>query len=203
MARKKPQRNVYQRFADEWLRPSYNRVAGRVLYGEHDILSGYEQEPVVNPVLKRWIDALTAFDDRDHHDAAPLTRLLESGDVEMPPIVGIWLADLVQRHGIKCNQGERHSLADALKGFKPSPTSGRPKGVAYDLPDHIAALHVANDEATNHRETHGGTVDDAIAAVALKNFPHDPEACLRYVVTLRNFREGRNTSARLAAKRRS
>ena len=221
MPRKKPEPNAYQQYANE-LRASYYRDAGRILYGQHDVeklipvqdqdagnlvATKWEIDIVSNPILVKWIDALMAFDNRRDHNAAPLIALLEPVSqrcegFELLPIVSVWLADLVRRHGIKCDQGERHSLAGALKGFRPSPpTSGRPKGVAYDLPDHIAELHVANEKVSEYLETHGGTVADAIAAVAREKFS-DPEAQARYVVTLRNFREGRNTSARRAAKRR-
>ncbi len=166
MPRKKPEPNIWQRPYAEWLKPSYNRDAGRVLYGEYDVFQSDAPEPATNPVLVRWIDALMAFDDREHHDAAPLVAVLES-DIELPPIVGIWLADLAWRHGIKCDRGElRCSLARALKSFKPSPTSGRPKGAAYDMPDHIAELYIANDQVTDYLEENGGSVADAIAAIA-------------------------------------
>jgi hypothetical protein len=85
----------------------------------------------------------------------------------------------------------------------PPPKSGRPKVAAYDMPDRVAEMHIANTEVTDHLETHGGTVDDAITVIARKKFPHDPEAQARYAVTLRNHREGRNTSSRRTAKRRT
>ena len=219
MARKKPELNVWQRRAEELFRASYNRDAGRVLYSEHDVEHRYleeigvdangnrygewQTEPVTNPVLMRWIDALMAFDDRDHHDAAPLIALLDA-DIEMLPVVGIWLTDLIRRHVIECDHGElRHSLASALKSFKPSPKKGRPKVPAYDMTTKDAELHIDNQKVTSHLRENGGTVDDAIMVVPGKKYPRDPAMQERYALTLRNFREGRRTSSRQAAKRRS
>jgi hypothetical protein len=219
--RKKP--NIWQQFALECFKPSYNRDAGRVLYGGHDvehwfvvpgqdadgnlISLGYESEPVVHPILKKWIDALMAFDDREHHDAAPLIAMLES-NVEMLPIVGVWLGDLVRRHNISCGIedfiAQRRQLACVLRDFVWSkPKAGRPKVAAYDMSDRDAELHIDNEKVTDHLKTHGGTVDDAIAAIVRNKFPRDPEAQSRRAIALKNFREGRHTSARRTAKRRS
>ena len=215
MARKKPERNIWQRLFDEDRKASYNRDAGYVLYGKHDELrtyavpGGYETEPVVNHVLKKWIDALMAFDDREHHDAAPLIKLLLESDIEMLPIVRDWLADLAWRHniptdGIEDFIGQRRQLAGLLREFVlPPPTSGRPMVPAYDMSDRDAELSVDNEKVTNHLETHGGTVDDAIEATASKKYPSDPGAQSRYAVTLKNHRERRNTSSRRMAKRRT
>jgi hypothetical protein len=223
MARKKPSDPILQ-YATEYFRPSYYRTAGRFLYGEHDVeklipvlgqdangnlvATGWEVDIVPDPRLVRWIDALMAFDDREHHDKAPLAAMLDS-DVEVLPIVGIWLANLVWRHniltdGIEDYVAQRRQLACLLREFVLPPTKpGPPMVAAYDMSDRDEELSVDNEKVTNHLETHGGTVDDAVAAIASKKYPHAPEAQARYAVTLRNFREGRNTSHRRMAKRRA
>jgi hypothetical protein len=214
MARRK--KNIWQQLRDQ---PSYDRDAGRVLYGEHDVerwfvepeqdekgnlvFGEYMSEPVVDPILKRWIDALLMFDDRKHHDAAPLIALLES-DVEMLPIVFIWLADLVKRYGIKCHVEQRQALACVLNGFKlPPPTSGRPLVPAYDMSDRDVELRISNDKVSELRKKNGGTVEANIVTVAREKFPRDPEQQSRFANTLRLFRKGKHTSARRAAKRRT
>ena len=45
-----------------------------------------------------------AFDDREHHDAAPLIALLEL-DIELLPIVRDWLADLLRRYELRKRPG--------------------------------------------------------------------------------------------------
>jgi hypothetical protein len=113
--RKKPahEPNAYEQFADEYFRPSYNREAGRVLFGEYDVLAsvvvpgvdangapvarGYELEPVTNPRIVSWIDAMMPFDNRERHDKTPLIAALDS-NLELLPIVQGWLVDLLARY---------------------------------------------------------------------------------------------------------
>jgi hypothetical protein len=119
--RKKPTQepNIWQRLAAEHSRPPYNRAAGRIRYGEYyrlvsrptggidargNVVVGLEESHELNPLLARWIDALMTFDDREHHDAAPLIALLES-DIELLPIVRDWLADLLRRYELRKRPG--------------------------------------------------------------------------------------------------
>jgi hypothetical protein len=214
MPRKKPAPNIWQQFP----RAPYDRFfASYVLYGEYDVehqyvevigydadgnqIGEWQTEPVTNPILVKWIDALMAFDKRGNKH--PLIALLDS-DVETLPIVKIWLADLVWRHniltdGIEDYIAQRWQLADLLREFVlPPPKRGPSKGAAYDMPDHIAGLYLD----TAHREKHGGSVGDAIAAIVSEKYPRDPAARAPYIVKLQNFRDGRNVFARRAAKRR-
>jgi hypothetical protein len=119
---KKPEHepNAFERAAAELSRPSYNRDAGRILYGEHDVqvsivvpgvdadgnlvASGYELDRVPDPDLVRWIDALTDFDDREHHEKAPLVGGLLDPNLKLLPIVSGWLADLLTRYRLKKKQ---------------------------------------------------------------------------------------------------
>jgi hypothetical protein len=111
MPRKKPELNIYQQFAAEM--PPYDRIAGRILFGEFDqivslvaegqaadgsrIGKGYETEPVTDPVLTRWIDALLDIDKRS--DKSSLIALLDS-DLDLPRITRIWIADLLTRYRV-------------------------------------------------------------------------------------------------------
>ena len=115
-----PELNVWQQFAAEHFRPSYNRDAGRILYGRHDVEKlipvpaqdangnlvaiGWEVDIVPDPRLVRWIDALMAFDDRERHDKTLLIELLVS-DYDLPPIVCSWLADLLSRYELRKIKG--------------------------------------------------------------------------------------------------
>jgi hypothetical protein len=119
--RKKPEHepNVFQQAAADLSRPSYNREAGRILYGDHDVLvsivvpgtdakgnlvAGYEPDIVPDPRLVRWVDALTDFDDCEHRDKAPLVAELLDSNLELLPIVSGWLADLLRRYKLKKKQ---------------------------------------------------------------------------------------------------
>jgi hypothetical protein len=119
---KKPEHelNSFQQAAADLSRPSYNRDAGRILYGEHDVqvsvvlpgvdadgnLVAERNEPdvVPDPDLVRWIDSLMAFDDREHHDKAPLVADLHDSNLELLPLVTDWLADLLRRYRLKKKQ---------------------------------------------------------------------------------------------------
>jgi hypothetical protein len=120
---KKPEHelNAFQRAAAHLARPSYNRDAGRILYGEHDVqvsvvvpgvdaggnfaAEGYELDIVTDQRLVRWIDSLMAFDDREHLDKAPLVADLHDATLELFPIVNYWLADLLRRYKLKKKPG--------------------------------------------------------------------------------------------------
>ena len=138
--------NVFERAAADLSRKSYNRDAGRILYGEHDVqlsivvpgtdangnlvADGYEMDIVPNPSLVRWVDALTDFDDREHRNKAPLVAELLDSNLELLPIVSYWLADLLRRYNLTKN---------------PSATSYERKVLALvkvldDLPDAWSSL---------------------------------------------------------------
>jgi hypothetical protein len=120
--RKKPEHepNAFERAAAGLSRPSYNRDAGRILYGEHDELvstvvpgtdadgnllaDGYELDIAPNRDLVRWVDALTDFDDRERRDKATLVAELLDPNLELLPIVSGWLADLLRRYKLKKKQ---------------------------------------------------------------------------------------------------
>jgi hypothetical protein len=207
MPRKKESPNIWQQWS---LASDHAEPARYALFGDYDVEQRYldqnadgrgewRTEPVTNPTLVRWIDALMAFDDRDHHDAAPLIAMLESG-AEMPPIVGIWLADLMRRHDISADGIEDY--AGRLRSFVPTLKAGRPATAAYDMSDRDVELTIANNQITNYLEANGGRVADALTAIASKVYPNDTEAQKRFENTLRLFRKGQHTSARKAAKRR-
>jgi hypothetical protein len=121
--RKKPKHepNAFERAAADLSRPSYSRDAGRILYGERDVqvsipvpgvdadgnlvAEGYELDIVPDPRLVRWIDALTDFDDHEHHDRAPLVAALLDSNLELLPLVSDWLADLLRRYSVKKKHG--------------------------------------------------------------------------------------------------
>jgi hypothetical protein len=121
--RKKPKHelDVFERAAADHFRPSYNRDAGRILYGEHDVqvsipvpaidangnlvAEGWEVDIVPNPHLVRWLDAFLAFDDREHPDKAPMLAKLLDSKLEPMPIVSEWLANLLTRHILKKKKG--------------------------------------------------------------------------------------------------
>jgi hypothetical protein len=149
--RKKPERepNVFERAAADLARPSYSREAGRILYGEHDqqvsivvpgvdakgnlVADGYEQDVVPNQRLVRWIDALMAFDDREHHDKAPLVADLLNTNLELLPNVNYWLADLLGRYRLKRKQSLSAATSYERKVLALSK-------VLYDLPDAWGSL---------------------------------------------------------------
>jgi hypothetical protein len=119
--RKKPEHepNAFERAAADLARPPYNREAGRILYGEHGqqvsivvsgvdakgnlVAEGYEQDVVPNQCLMCWINALMAFDDRDHDKASLVADLLNT-NLELLPKVNYWLADLLGRYRLKRKQ---------------------------------------------------------------------------------------------------
>ncbi|MGZ5874552.1 MAG: hypothetical protein ACXWKP_20825 [Bradyrhizobium sp.] len=121
--RKKPEHelNAFEQYAADLSRPSYNRDAGRILYGEHDVqvsvvvagvdadgdlvAEGYELDIAADPRLVRWIDSLIAFNDLEHPDKAPLVQNLLDSNVELLPIVSYWLADLFRRYSLKKKRG--------------------------------------------------------------------------------------------------
>jgi hypothetical protein len=121
--RKKPEHEPddFERAVADLSRPSYNREAGRILYGEHDVqvsipvvgtdangnllAEGYEVDVVPHPSLVRWVDALTDFDDREHPDKAPLVAALLDSNLELLPIVSDWLADLMRRYRLEKKKG--------------------------------------------------------------------------------------------------
>jgi hypothetical protein len=221
-----------EKYVEEGSRAPYNRwLVSYVLYGEHDVEHAYvehgydadgnlcgewQTEPVTNPILVKWVDALWAFD--KHHDKASLIALLES-DTETLPIVGNWLADLVWRYkiptdGVEDFIAQRRQLASLLRGFVlPPPKPGRPKVPTYDMSESDEALHVANNQVTQYRKKNGGTVSNATAVIASgmvlriaayqkKKGCTVAEAITAIKVTLKNFRDGARTSTRKAAERR-
>jgi hypothetical protein len=117
--RKKPKHepDAFERAIADFSRPSYNRVAGRILYGEHDVqvsivvpgtdvngnlvADGYEMDIAPDPCLVRWVDALTDFDDREHRDKAPLVAELLDSNLKLLPLVSGWLADLLRRYKLE------------------------------------------------------------------------------------------------------
>jgi hypothetical protein len=120
--RKKPEHepNAFERDAADLSRPSYARDAGRILYGKHDVQAsipmpgtdangnlvadGYELDIAPDPDLVRWVDALMDFDDREHHEKAPLVAALLDPTLGLLPIVSGWLADLLTRYRLKKKQ---------------------------------------------------------------------------------------------------
>ncbi|MGZ5165712.1 MAG: hypothetical protein ACXWCQ_34895 [Burkholderiales bacterium] len=120
--RKKPKHepNPFERAAADLSRPSYNREAGRILFGEHDeqvsivvpgvdangnlVAHGYEMDVVPDRCLVRWVDALTDFDDPEHRDKAPLVAELLDSNLELLPVASGWLADLLGRYRLKKKQ---------------------------------------------------------------------------------------------------
>jgi hypothetical protein len=117
--RKKPEHkpDAFERYVADFSQPSYNREAGRILYGEHDeqvsivvpgvdakgnlVADGYELDVVPNRCLVRWIDTLMAFDDREHRNKAPLVAGLLDSNLELLPVVRGWLSDLLRRYMLK------------------------------------------------------------------------------------------------------
>jgi hypothetical protein len=150
MPRKKPPSNFWERFADG----TSPYIADRVIFGEHDVpasfvvpgidadgnlfAEGYESEPVTDPRIRRWLDALRDFDKRS--DKAPLIELLKS-DFELLPILHRHLADLLWRHRrtkkadvSRATPYERHVL-DLLKPLDEDPYGKHALDIRRELDD--------------------------------------------------------------------
>jgi hypothetical protein len=125
-----------------------------------------------NEELKPWIEAFMAIDGR-RRDTAPLIRLLRD-NVPMPWPAPWHLADLLERYNLK------------------RPLGNPKQNPSYDYSEAWAKLILAKRYFKNYRYNRMDR-DEAIEKAARK--------CGISVITLRNFIEGRYTSARRFAKR--
>lgn len=234
MARRRA-RNRWELLGDQ-TRSSY--WAELLLFGdEHFVLRSYveesqapdgsrigsvEQEPVLDPKIARWIEALRAFDDRDCQNKEPLIALLKSY-VEMPPIVHGWLVDLLQRYqitpkgrgrptdyerralsrvGLEDLVTQRSSLASMIArcDFK---LRGRPVTPIYDLSESEVRLGLGRMKVNQYRERDGGSIGDNVERVAGEMFPRDAIKASEFAHTLALFLDGRHAATRRKAKRRA
>jgi hypothetical protein len=122
--------------------------------------------------LKSWIKAFMAIDDR-RRDAAPLIQLLKD-NVPMPWPAPWHLADLLERYNLKKPSGNQRQIP------------------SYDYSLALSKLHRAKRYFKYYID-HRIDKDEAIRKAAQK--------CDLKVITLRNFIDGRNTSARRLVQR--